>query len=287
MSKNSIKPEPSEPGLFVNFDSPKFTTKTPVATAIEKPEMGDEIGKFLQSELQPTLQDIERQLTPRQAVSERTQMLMAKVSEAMTGVQASEIDFWATNILDEQNGEARRREIQCPSLLAITTVHSEQALALYNFRICEGILAHLCEQQQVQKAERTHVVRSRNENRTNTNCFHIAANTIKSYLSSQSGSHMLRAQVIAKSDTASKNTKRITIFLFGIQQLGKARVKTKRFRQLTPSTIQKQIMRSMLNKNENQDLEQNQEAQIAASHNDMTPPNSGPRGQPPPGQSPT
>ncbi|KAA6363639.1 MAG: hypothetical protein EZS28_040833, partial [Streblomastix strix] len=59
MSKNSIKPEPSEPGLFVNFDPPKFTSKTPVATAIEQPEMGDEIGKFLQEELQPTLQDIE------------------------------------------------------------------------------------------------------------------------------------------------------------------------------------------------------------------------------------
>ncbi|KAA6401802.1 MAG: hypothetical protein EZS28_002676 [Streblomastix strix] len=94
MSKNSIKPEPSEPGLFVNFDAPKFTTKTPVGTAVEQPEIGDEIGKFLQAELQPTLQDIERQLTPRQAVSERTQMVMAKVLEAMTGVQANEIDFF-------------------------------------------------------------------------------------------------------------------------------------------------------------------------------------------------
>ncbi|KAA6359834.1 MAG: hypothetical protein EZS28_044640, partial [Streblomastix strix] len=155
MSKNSIKPEPSEPGLFVNFDTSKFTTKTPAATAVEQPEMGDEIGKFLQAELQPTLQDIERQLTPRQAVSERSQMLMAKGFEAMTGVQANEIDFWATNILDEQNGEARRREIQCPSQLPIISVpvpdevldakrspidkilQSEQALALYNFRIGE------------------------------------------------------------------------------------------------------------------------------------------------------
>ncbi|KAA6358766.1 MAG: hypothetical protein EZS28_045709, partial [Streblomastix strix] len=82
----------------------------------------DEIWKFLQSELQPTLQDVERQLNPRRAVSERTQMLMAKVLEALTGVQASEIDFWAKNILDEQNGEARRREIQCLSLLHITSV---------------------------------------------------------------------------------------------------------------------------------------------------------------------
>ncbi|KAA6383878.1 MAG: hypothetical protein EZS28_020595, partial [Streblomastix strix] len=122
MSKNSIKPEPTELGLFVNFDTPKFTTKTPVATAVEQLEKGDEIGKFLQSELQPTLQDIERQLTPGQAVSGRTQTPMANVLEAMTGVQASEIDFWATNILDEQNGEARRREIQCPSLLPITSV---------------------------------------------------------------------------------------------------------------------------------------------------------------------
>ncbi|KAA6370093.1 MAG: hypothetical protein EZS28_034379 [Streblomastix strix] len=191
MSKNSIKPEQSEPGLFVNFETPKFTTKTPVATAVEQPEMGDVIGKFLQAVLQPTLQDIERQLTPRQAISERTQMVMTKVLEALTGVQANEIDFWATNILDEQNGEARRREIQCPSLLPVTSVpvpdevldakrspidkilQSEQALALYNFRIGEGMLAHLCEQQEenlaidilsqmihnLREAERTHFAR--------------------------------------------------------------------------------------------------------------------------------
>ncbi|KAA6332306.1 MAG: hypothetical protein EZS28_053293, partial [Streblomastix strix] len=63
--------------------------------------------------------------------------------------------------LYEQNGEARRREIQCPSLLLVTSVpepdevldakrspidkilQSEQALALYNFRIGERILTHL------------------------------------------------------------------------------------------------------------------------------------------------
>ncbi|KAA6389520.1 MAG: hypothetical protein EZS28_014952, partial [Streblomastix strix] len=115
--------------------------------------MGDEIRKFLQAELQPMLQDIERQLTPMQAFNERTQTLMAKVLEVMTGVQASKIDFWATNFLEEQNGEARRLEIQCPSLLPITSVpvpdevldskrspidkilQSEQALALFNSRI--------------------------------------------------------------------------------------------------------------------------------------------------------
>ncbi|KAA6366140.1 MAG: hypothetical protein EZS28_038333, partial [Streblomastix strix] len=161
VAKNSVKLEQSEPGLFLNFDLPKFTTKTPVATAVEQPEMGDQIGIFLQYELQSTLQDTERQLKPRQAVIERTQALMAKVLEAMIGIQASEIDFYATNILDEQNGEARRREIQCPSLLLITSVpvpdevldskrspidkilQSEHALALYNFRIDEGMLAHL------------------------------------------------------------------------------------------------------------------------------------------------
>ncbi|KAA6353786.1 MAG: hypothetical protein EZS28_050687, partial [Streblomastix strix] len=41
MSKISIKPEPPETGLLVNFDSPKFTTKTPVTTINEQPEIGD------------------------------------------------------------------------------------------------------------------------------------------------------------------------------------------------------------------------------------------------------
>ncbi|KAA6365444.1 MAG: hypothetical protein EZS28_039030 [Streblomastix strix] len=94
---------------------------------------------------------------------------------------------------------------------------------------------------------------------------------------------MLGAQVIARSDTANKDAIGITNLLFGIQQLGKARVKTKRFRQLTPSAILKQVMRPMLNQNENQALAQNQEILIKRTHDDMPPPNSGPRDQPPPG----
>ncbi|KAA6339732.1 MAG: hypothetical protein EZS28_052588, partial [Streblomastix strix] len=42
-------------------------------------------------------------------------------------------------------------------------------------------------------------------------------------------------------------------------------------------------MRPMLNWNENQALEQNQEIQIRRIQDDMPPPNSGPRDQPPPG----
>ncbi|KAA6330004.1 MAG: hypothetical protein EZS28_053548, partial [Streblomastix strix] len=226
-----------------------------------------------------------------------------------------EIDFWATNILDEQNGEARRREIQCPSLLPVTSVsvpdevldakrspidkilQSEQALALYNFRIGEGMLAHLCEQQEdnlaidilsqmilnLREAERTHFARAQNENGTNANYFNLAANSVNSHLSSEIGSHMLGAQVITRSDAANKDAIGIKNLLFGIQQLGKARVKTKRFHQLTPSVIWKQVMRPMLNQNENQALAQNHEIQIRRTHDDMPPPNSGPRDQPPPG----
>ncbi|KAA6352839.1 MAG: hypothetical protein EZS28_051634 [Streblomastix strix] len=95
---------------------------------------------------------------------------------------------------------------------------------------------------------------------------------------------MLGAQVIARSDTASKDAIGITNFMFGIQQLGNARVKTYRFRKLTPSAIWKQVMRPMLNQNENQALEQNYEIQISRTHDYMPPPNSGPRDQPPPGQ---
>ncbi|KAA6337587.1 MAG: hypothetical protein EZS28_052776, partial [Streblomastix strix] len=223
MSKNSVKPELSEQVLFENFDTPKFTTRTPVTITVEQPEQVDEIGKFLQSEQLQTLQDIEHQLTSRQAVSERRQMLMASVLQAMSGLQSSEIDFWATCILFKRNGEDRRREIQCPSLLPITSVlvkdevldsqrfpidkilQSEQALALYDFRICEGILALVCEQQKdnfaidtlsqmihnLREAERTHVARARNENGTNANYFDLAANSINSYLNRQACSHML------------------------------------------------------------------------------------------------
>ncbi|KAA6360778.1 MAG: hypothetical protein EZS28_043695, partial [Streblomastix strix] len=237
LSKNSVKLEPSEPRLFVIFDPPKLTTKTPVTTVNEQQEMGDEFGKFLQAEPQPMLQDIERQLTPRQAVSERTQTLMAKVLEAMTGVQANEIDFWATIILDERNGKARRREILCLSQLLISSVPvldevldskrspidkillTEQALAQFNLKIYEGKLAHLCEQQQEQlaidvlcqmihnlrKAERTHFARAWNENGTNANYFNLAANSINSHLDSHPGSDILAAKVIEKSDTENKD----------------------------------------------------------------------------------
>ncbi|KAA6378061.1 MAG: hypothetical protein EZS28_026413 [Streblomastix strix] len=77
---------------------------------------------------------------------------MAIVLEAMIGVQTSEIDFWVTNILEEQNSEARRREMRCPSLLHISSVlkpdevldlnrspinkifQSEQTLALHSIQ---------------------------------------------------------------------------------------------------------------------------------------------------------
>ncbi|KAA6400591.1 MAG: hypothetical protein EZS28_003886 [Streblomastix strix] len=233
----------------------------------------------------------------------------------MTGVQASEIDFWATNILDEQNGAARRREIQCPSLLSVTSVpvpdevldakrspidkilQSEQALALYNFRTGEGMLAHLCEQQvdnleidilsqmmhNLREAERTHFAKAWNENGTNANYFNLAANSINLHLNSEAGSHMQGAQVIARSDTANKDVIGVTNLLFGIQYLGRARVKTKRFRQLAPSSIWKQVMRPMLNQNENQALAQDQEIKIRRLQDDMPPPGLGPRGQPLPG----
>ncbi|KAA6358765.1 MAG: hypothetical protein EZS28_045708 [Streblomastix strix] len=92
---------------------------------------------------------------------------------------------------------------------------------------------------------------------------------------------MLGAQVIASSDSANKDAIGINSLLFEIQQLGQTRIKTKKYRQLTPSAIWKQIMRPMLNKNENKALEQNQETQITKAHNDTPPPSSEPRGQSP------
>ncbi|KAA6361939.1 MAG: hypothetical protein EZS28_042535 [Streblomastix strix] len=174
---------------------------------------------------------------------------------------------------------------------------SEQTLALYNFRISEGMLAHLFEQQEynlaidilsqmihnLREAERTHSAGARNENGTNANYFNLAANSINSHMNSYAGSHMSNAQIIARSDTANKDAIGITNLLFGTQQLGNARIKTKRFRQFTPSAIWKQIMRPMLNQNENQALEQNQEIQTRRTYNDMPPPSSGPRDQPRPG----
>ncbi|KAA6381706.1 MAG: hypothetical protein EZS28_022768 [Streblomastix strix] len=78
MSKNSIKPEPLQPLLFANFDTPKFTAMTPATTISEVPEMADEIGKFLQSELQQTLQDIERQqLRGRRSVKRLKRLLQS------------------------------------------------------------------------------------------------------------------------------------------------------------------------------------------------------------------
>ncbi|KAA6378447.1 MAG: hypothetical protein EZS28_026027, partial [Streblomastix strix] len=284
-----------------------------------QPELGDEIGKFLQAVQQPTLQHIERQLTPRNTVSERTQALQEKVLQAIVGVHASEIDFWATNILDEQNGKAFRREIQRPSILPITSVpvpdevlnskrrlidkilQCEQALVLNNFRIDDGKLGHLDEQQPEQlainvlskvvhylrEAERMRFVRPINENGTNANYFNFAANTINSHLNSQTGSNILGAHAIAQSDKANKDAIGITNLLFGVLQLGKGRVKTKIFRYLTSLVTWKQIMRPMLNQNENQAFEQNQETQIIGTQNDMLPLNAGSLVQPPFGQGPT
>ncbi|KAA6366164.1 MAG: hypothetical protein EZS28_038310, partial [Streblomastix strix] len=69
MLKKPLILEPSEQGHFVNLDTSQFTTTIPTTTAVEQPNAGDETGKYLQSQLQQTLQDIERQPTPRRTVS--------------------------------------------------------------------------------------------------------------------------------------------------------------------------------------------------------------------------
>ncbi|KAA6376754.1 MAG: hypothetical protein EZS28_027719 [Streblomastix strix] len=164
-------------------------------------------------------------------VSEKTQVLMAKVLEAMT-----------VSIPDEVL-DAKRSPID-------KILQSEQALALHNFRLGEGILAHQFEKQKD---------------------------------NSQAGLHILGAQVIARSGASNKDAMGITNLLFGIQLVGQSRVKTTKYRQLTPPANWKQIMKPIIDQNENQALEQSQETQIIFAINNMSPSNAGPRDQPPPG----
>ncbi|KAA6396343.1 MAG: hypothetical protein EZS28_008128 [Streblomastix strix] len=93
MSNNLVKSESSEPGLFVNSDTPKFSARTPITTTVEHQEPGDDYKKFLKSEHQLMLRDIEHQLTPRRADSERMQTIMAKMLDAVMGMHTSKIDF--------------------------------------------------------------------------------------------------------------------------------------------------------------------------------------------------
>ncbi|KAA6368527.1 MAG: hypothetical protein EZS28_035947, partial [Streblomastix strix] len=168
---------------------------------------------------------------------ERTQTLTVKVLEAMTDVQASEIDFGETNIQDEQNGYVRRREIQCLFLQPFKSIHvsdeelnlkcnptgkillSAQTLAQYNFQIGEGMQAHLYEQQEdnlaidilsqliqkLREAERKYFAKARNKNGTYANYFILFENLINSHLNSETWSHMLGAQIIAVSEKANKD----------------------------------------------------------------------------------
>ncbi|KAA6377502.1 MAG: hypothetical protein EZS28_026972, partial [Streblomastix strix] len=125
--------------------------------------------------------------------------------------------------------------------------------------------------------ERTQFARARNENGTKANYFNLAANSINSRLDNQVESHMRGAQVLTRSDTANKDAIGIINLLFGILQLRKIRVKTKRFRQLTPSVIWNKVTRPILNQNENQGLEKTQEIQIRRTHENMPLLNSGTR----------
>ncbi|KAA6391242.1 MAG: hypothetical protein EZS28_013231 [Streblomastix strix] len=98
---------------------------------------------------------------------------------------------------------------------------------------------------------------------------------------------MLGTQAIVRCETANKDAIGITNLLFEIPQLSYGRVKTKKFSQLTPSSIWKQTRRQNLSQNGIQAIEQNQETQIIITYKDFPPPNSGPRELPPQGQGPT
>ncbi|KAA6388277.1 MAG: hypothetical protein EZS28_016194 [Streblomastix strix] len=122
MLKIPEKPGQIEPGLFGNFETPKFTTKMQTTIITEQFNAEDNIGKFLQTEHQPMLQDIEHQLTPRQVVSEKTAIIISRVLESITCTIIADIDFQALNIFAEKNAEAQRRKIQCLQLLPITNI---------------------------------------------------------------------------------------------------------------------------------------------------------------------
>ncbi|KAA6398894.1 MAG: hypothetical protein EZS28_005574 [Streblomastix strix] len=63
---NQLNLEPSDPGPFVTIYAPRFTPRTYAESVLEQLEAGEEIGKFLQSEHQPILQDIEQRQLMRQ-----------------------------------------------------------------------------------------------------------------------------------------------------------------------------------------------------------------------------
>ncbi|KAA6384235.1 MAG: hypothetical protein EZS28_020232 [Streblomastix strix] len=185
MSKNSIKPEPSKSGLFVSFDSPKFTARTSATTIVEQP------GSFFSRSSSQRYSTLNVSLP--QAGSQQ--------EDANANGEGLGGDDWHA-VLDEVL-DSKHSPID-------KTLQSEQALALYNFMIGKGILARLCEQHQNQLAivilsqmihnlsvaERTNFTRSRKENGTYANRFNLAANSINSYLDSEAGSHLPGAQAL-------------------------------------------------------------------------------------------
>ncbi|KAA6366891.1 MAG: hypothetical protein EZS28_037581 [Streblomastix strix] len=156
ISKNSIKTELPEPGLFVNVNPLKFTAKTPVTRRRDREA----------SSVRITADATTHRVTTNSKVG-------SQLEDASTYGKSLGGDDW---------------EIQCPSQLPYTSVPVpdkeldskrspidkillyDQALALYNFRIGEGILTHMCEQQEdnlaidvlsqmihnLREAERTH-----------------------------------------------------------------------------------------------------------------------------------
>ncbi|KAA6376255.1 MAG: hypothetical protein EZS28_028216 [Streblomastix strix] len=83
MQKILVITQTIDPVLFANMETPKFKIKTPTMTIVEQSEAGDVIRKFQQKE-QTMLLDIEYQITPAEAVSELTQIVMSRILEAIT-----------------------------------------------------------------------------------------------------------------------------------------------------------------------------------------------------------
>ncbi|KAA6357658.1 MAG: hypothetical protein EZS28_046815 [Streblomastix strix] len=143
--KSKVMEEPPEYScIFNNLEPPRFTKKTPVVPTIEQHVPGAEIAKLMERNQQPTLSDLEKQLSPMQPICDEAQVIVSNFLQYI-----ALIDILNFHILQKKESLVKRLKLQIttiyiPGKLNSTTDSLSKLFRSGDYTLKDGMIQMIC-----------------------------------------------------------------------------------------------------------------------------------------------
>jgi hypothetical protein len=116
--KSGEKPDPNVSSTFDNLQQRSNKQKQNVFMDKDNDETKTDIFDSIDGQQHATIGDVERQMTQKLGCSELTRIHIEEMMKQIAGQDPDSLDFWVTDINDEQHAESRRRSVQLPMFIA-------------------------------------------------------------------------------------------------------------------------------------------------------------------------